>query len=55
MMQNDWAYLEKYAIENQQILKLPTNGNRIVFIGDSITEFWQRYDSAFFTQNKYIW
>lgn len=53
-MQNDWAYLEKYAIENQQILKLPNNGNRIVFIGDSITEFWQRYDSAFFTQNKYI-
>lgn len=53
-MQNDWAYLEKYAIENQQILKLPNNGNRIVFIGDSITEFWQRYDSVFFTQNKYI-
>ena len=54
MMQNDWAYIEKYAIENQQLLKLPNNGNRIVFIGDSITEFWQRYDSAFFTQNKYI-
>lgn len=53
-MQNDWAYLEKYAIENQQLLKLPNNGNRIVFIGDSITEFWQQYDSAFFTQNKYI-
>jgi len=53
-MQNDWAYIEKYAIENQQLLKLPNNGNRIVFIGDSITEFWQQYDSAFFTQNKYI-
>jgi lysophospholipase L1-like esterase len=54
MMQNDWAYLEKYVLANQQLLKLPNNGNRIVFIGDSITEFWQRYDSAFFTQNKYI-
>lgn len=54
MMQNDWAYLEKYAIENQQLLKLPNNGNRIVFIGDSITEFWQRYDSVFFTQNKFV-
>lgn len=53
-MQNDWAYIEKYAIENQQLLKLPNNDNRIVFIGDSITEFWQQYDSAFFTQNKYI-
>ena len=54
MMQNDWAYLEKYVLANQQLLKLPNNGNRIVFIGDSITEFWQRYDSAFFTQNKFI-
>ena len=54
MMQNDWAYIEKYAIENQQLLKLPNNGNRIVFIGDSITEFWQRYDSVFFTQNKFV-
>jgi lysophospholipase L1-like esterase len=54
MMQNDWAYLEKYAIENQLLLKLPNNGNRIVFIGDSITEFWERHDSIFFSQNKYI-
>jgi lysophospholipase L1-like esterase len=54
MMQNDWAYLEKYVLANQQLLKLPNNGNRIVFIGDSITEFWQRHDSVFFSQNKYI-
>ena len=53
-MQNDWAYLEKYALENQQLLKQHNNGNRIVFIGDSITEFWERYDSVFFSQNKYI-
>jgi lysophospholipase L1-like esterase len=54
MMQNDWAYLEKYVLANQQLLKLPNNGNRIVFIGDSITEFWERHDSVFFSQNKYI-
>jgi lysophospholipase L1-like esterase len=54
MMQNDWAYLEKYVLANQQLLKLPNNGNRIVFIGDSITEFWERHDSIFFSQNKYI-
>ena len=53
-MQNDWAYLEKYVLANQQLLKLPNNGNRIVFIGDSITEFWERHDSVFFSQNKYI-
>jgi lysophospholipase L1-like esterase len=54
MMQNDWAYLEKYVLVNQQLLKLPNNGNRIVFIGDSITEFWEQHDSIFFSQNKYI-
>jgi lysophospholipase L1-like esterase len=54
MMQNDWAYLEKYVLANQQLLKLPNNGNRIIFIGDSITEFWERHDSIFFSQNKYI-
>jgi lysophospholipase L1-like esterase len=54
MMKNDWAYLEKYVLANQHLLKLPNNGNRIVFIGDSITEFWERHDSIFFSQNKYI-
>lgn len=53
-MQNDWAYLEKYALENQHLLKQHNDGNRIVFIGDSITEFWERYDSMFFSQNTYI-
>ena len=53
-MQNDWAYLEKYALENQKLLKLHNKGNRIVLIGDSITEFWERYDSIFFSQNNYI-
>ena len=54
MIKNDWAYLEKYVLANQHLLKLPNNGNRIVFIGDSITEFWERHDSIFFSQNKYI-
>ena len=54
MMQNDWAYLEKYALENQKLLKQHNKGNRIVLIGDSITEFWERYDLIFFSQNNYI-
>jgi len=53
-MQNDWAYLEKYALENQHLLKQHNEGNRIIFIGDSITEFWERYDSMFCSQNNYI-
>lgn len=54
MIQNDWAYLEKYALENQKLLNQDNEGNRIVFIGDSITEFWEQYDSLFFSQNNYI-
>jgi lysophospholipase L1-like esterase len=53
-MQNDWAYLEKYALDNEHLLKQHNDGNRIVFIGDSITEFWERYDLMFFSQNTYI-
>lgn len=54
MKQNDWAYLEKYALENSQLQKQPNQGNRIVFMGDSITEFWKQYDLDFFSQNDYI-
>ena len=53
-MQNDWAYLKKYALENQRLLEQHNDGNRIVFIGDSITEFWKQNDSIFFKQNNYI-
>lgn len=53
-MQNDWAYLEKYALDNEHLLNQHNDGNRIVFIGDSITEFWERYDLMFFSQNTYI-
>ena len=54
MMQNDWAYLEKYALENQKLLKQLNDGIRIIFIGDSITEFWKQNDSIFFNQNNFI-
>ena len=53
-MQNDWAYLNKYTSENQKLLLDCNDGNRIVFIGDSITEFWERFDALFFSKNNYI-
>ena len=50
----DWANLKKYATKNQQ-LKPPAKGeNRVVFMGNSITEFWRITDSAFFIKNNYI-
>ena len=53
-MQDDWAYLEKYALENEKLNLKVNSGNRIVFIGDSITEYWKQYDASFFSQNGYI-
>lgn len=43
---NDWAYLCRYRDENRS---LPRSGRpRVVFMGDSITEFWKAYDPDFF-------
>lgn len=47
VMKNDWANLKKYDSENKQ-LQSNISSNRIVFMGDSITEFWKVNDSNFF-------
>lgn len=52
--QTDWANLKKYAIENAE-LGVPAKGeNRVVFMGNSITEFWKPIDSSFFDNKQYI-
>ncbi|GIZ10549.1 SGNH/GDSL hydrolase family protein [Flavobacterium sp. UMI-01] len=50
----DWPYLKKYQEENLVISQHPNTGNRIVFMGDSITEFWSREHPAFFSRKEYI-
>lgn len=50
-MKNDWANLKKYDLENKE-LQSNTSLNRIVFMGDSITEFWKVNDSSFFDKSK---
>lgn len=35
----DWSNLKKYQIYNEALIKTPKS-NRIVFIGNSITEYW---------------
>lgn len=50
----DWPYLAKYQQENA-MLALPVSGeNRVVFLGDSITEFWSRELPVFFENKSYI-
>ncbi|MEP6960536.1 MAG: SGNH/GDSL hydrolase family protein [Acidobacteriota bacterium] len=36
----DWNQLGRYHPANLQLKKLPVPANRIVFMGDSITDFW---------------
>lgn len=47
----DWPNLHRYFTENQS---LAFDENRIVFMGDSITESWLRLSPNFFTANPYI-
>jgi len=50
----DWGNLNRYKNENEN-LSLPMDGEkRVVFIGNSITEAWPKYDSIFFYKNHYI-
>ena len=53
-MVNDWANLKKYQKENAILDSSETNPKRIVFMGDSITEFWSVLCPEFFTGKPYI-
>lgn len=50
MLEQDWAGFDKYAEANKTVTKLPL----VVFMGDSITEYWVDQDPDFFTSNDYI-
>ena len=50
----DWANLSQYQVENSQ-LKMPENTeNRVVFMGNSITEGWAQHHGEFFKNKSYV-
>ena len=49
----DWPNLNKYAIENKNLSNV-SNQDRIVLMGDSITEFWKTTDNTFFQNTTLI-
>ncbi len=51
---NDWSNKNKYYLANILLQNQPNHYNRIVFIGDSITEFWSDKDPLYFESNTYI-
>ena len=50
----DWANLNRYKNANAKLILTNSNKNRIVFMGNSITEEWKQFQPEFFSDNKYI-
>lgn len=46
--------LNKYAQQNRDLKPRAKKSRRVVFMGDSITEFWKDKDSTFFADGTYI-
>ncbi|NQV14967.1 acylhydrolase [bacterium] len=50
----DWANLNRYKNANRQIDQPSATESRVVFMGNSITEGWQKLDPALFKDKPYI-
>ena len=50
----DWANLKKYSAADKMLASQASGGKRVVFMGNSITEFWAKIDTAFFANKTYI-
>ena len=46
----DWAKFNRYHEANKEVTTAP----RVVFMGDSITDFWVNADPDFFTSNNFL-
>lgn len=53
-MNLDWPNIKKYQKENLILSNQENHPERIVFMGDSITEFWSRLNPDFFNSKPYI-
>src|ERR1019366_5533154 len=50
----EWAYLSKYRDADAKLGPPGQTGNRIIFLGDSITEGWGDIDGKFFAGRPYV-
>ena len=50
----DWANLSKYREDNAKLALASSSENRIVFMGNSITEGWKTFHPEFFSGKPYI-
>lgn len=50
----DWPNLQRYQPDNAKLKALPVPKDRVVFMGNSITDFWINNSPGFFENNHYI-
>ena len=50
----DWANLNKFKNENESVGLPSASENRVVFMGNSITEGWSKFSPEFFEGKPYI-
>lgn len=51
---HDWADFNRYAKANAELAAQPNDGQRVVFMGNSITDFWPANHPDFFTSHGFI-
>ena len=50
----DWANIHRYEGDNTKVQPPASGEKRVVFMGDSITDFWITNDSSFFSGKPYF-
>lgn len=50
----DWAQLGSYRAANAALLQQPADAARVVFMGDSITEGWDRQRTGLFASSHHV-
>ena len=51
---DDWANFKRYKKANKELEAPSKKENRVVFMGNSITEKWVMFHAEFFTENNYV-
>ena len=51
---SDWPNLAKYRKANEELKDSSSGGDRIVLVGDSITEGWTEFNPGFFQENNMV-
>lgn len=50
----DWPNLSRYKKENEELMRGPQHNDRVVFIGNSITDYWISSSPDFFAKHHFV-